>query len=175
MNCANRFTMRGNLESPITADEKIRLADIIRSHSSVDAISGCRIWTGRLSGRGYPTIFFRGINAVVHKLVLLMSGAEIPSGHLCDHTCRNRICININHLRVVTPIQNTLENSISPTAVNHAKTHCIHGHEFTEENTFWYFQNGRPCRRCRTCQRRVDNKYKMRRSAADQAELRLSA
>jgi hypothetical protein len=32
------------------------------------------------------------------------------------------------------------------------KTHCIHGHEYTPENTLWRQQvNGSPKRRCKTC------------------------
>ena len=39
-----------------------------------------------------------------------------------------------------------------PSAVNAAKTHCIHGHEFTKENTVWQRRNGRVAGRgCRTC------------------------
>lgn len=32
------------------------------------------------------------------------------------------------------------------------KTHCVHGHEYTPENTLWRRQiNGNPTRRCKTC------------------------
>lgn len=36
--------------------------------------------------------------------------------------------------------------------MNRAKTHCIHGHEFTEENTMWFGPDKR-LRYCRTCKR----------------------
>lgn len=35
---------------------------------------------------------------------------------------------------------------------NGKKTHCIHGHEFTEENTYTYIVNGKECRKCKTCE-----------------------
>lgn len=45
---------------------------------------------------------------------------------------------------------------------NHArKTHCIHGHEFTPENTRTYtFPNGVVARFCRACKRNSNLKYR---------------
>ena len=40
--------------------------------------------------------------------------------------------------------------------VNKAKTHCPHGHEYTEENT--YFDG--LARRCRTCARKRTNEWR---------------
>ena len=37
---------------------------------------------------------------------------------------------------------------------NVGKTHCIHGHEFTEENTLLKVQDGKEHRACKTCNRR---------------------
>lgn len=39
-----------------------------------------------------------------------------------------------------------------------AKTHCKHGHEFTEENIYWY----RGCRTCRACARLKEGRRRMR-------------
>ena len=33
------------------------------------------------------------------------------------------------------------------------KTHCIHGHELTEANTYTYVRGGRVSRTCRECNR----------------------
>jgi hypothetical protein len=44
-------------------------------------------------------------------------------------------CCNPSHLRVATKYQNGTENNDSPHAKNAQKTHCIHGHAFTPENT----------------------------------------
>jgi hypothetical protein len=41
-----------------------------------------------------------------------------------------------------------------PPAINAAKTHCIHGHEFTPENTYWITTHpGKLWRHCKECQR----------------------
>ena len=39
------------------------------------------------------------------------------------------------------------------------RTHCLHGHEYTEENTYWF----RGKRHCRACQREKDAKRRPRR------------
>jgi len=41
--------------------------------------------------------------------------------------------------------------------VMRAKTHCPRGHEYTEENTYWYQGKNRQCRQCRRC--RVSTNY----------------
>jgi transcription elongation factor Elf1 len=64
-----------------------------------------------------------------------------------DHICRNRACVNPGHLRVVTPKQNVLENSLGRTAINKCKTHCPKGHPFDDENTF-RAGTQRQCREC---------------------------
>lgn len=49
-------------------------------------------------------------------------------------------------MEIVTRRENILRGT-GPTAVNAAKTHCIHGHEFTPENTL----PNQGARKCRTC------------------------
>lgn len=46
------------------------------------------------------------------------------------------------------------------------KTHCIHGHEYTPENTLMFKSNGVPLiRRCKTCQY-ASNKASLERRAS---------
>ncbi len=82
---------------------------------------------------------------------------EIPDDLVIDHTCRNRGCVNPNHLEPVTQQVNTLRGE-GPAAINARKTHCVRGHELTLENTYVY--NNRGGRRCRLCfQVRFREKY----------------
>lgn len=65
-----------------------------------------------------------------------------------DHQCRNPLCVNPDHLELVTRWENN-RRSQSPSAQNARKTRCPQGHRFTEENTYRY----RGERHCRACDR----------------------
>ena len=52
---------------------------------------------------------------------------------------------------------------VGVTAINAAKTHCIHGHEFSKENTL-VLKNGN--RQCRMCHRERNRLYHTRKKAA---------
>jgi hypothetical protein len=78
-------------------------------------------------------------------------GIKIPSGMFIDHKCRNRSCVRPDHLRIVTPRINALENSGSPLAENHLKTHCPKGHAYSVENTYLSWRKNGTSRSCKTC------------------------
>lgn len=97
---------------------------------------------------GYGRVGHNGKIVNVHCYVWERDVGPIPEGLIIDHQCRNRACFNVKHLRVVTYQTNAVENSVSPQAINAAKTHCVHGHPFDDANTMITKQG---TRRCRTC------------------------
>lgn len=127
---------------------------------------GCWDWLGSLRPNGYGYIRFSGDTFVAHRLSFELTGHSIPSGAVIDHLCRNRRCVNPDHLEPVENRENVLRG-VGPTAVNSKKTHCSRGHRFTRENTYlWASRDGSQHRQCRECQRQMGRERRARRSAA---------
>ena len=109
----------------------------------------CIEWEGKRSSEGYGRLCIRGKKLYAHRAVYEAVHGPIPAGMWIDHICRNRMCINPEHLRIVTPKQNALENSDSISAKNSVKTHCSNGHKFNKKNTYWRIDGkGRICKEC---------------------------
>lgn len=115
--------------------------------------AGCWLWTGRKNNMGYGNMTLtpiagRGQVRLVHRIAYEHFVGPIPQGMQLDHLCRVRSCFNPEHLEPVTSQANTLRGA-GPTAVNAAKTQCVHGHEFTQDNTYLRPGGQRECRTCR--------------------------
>lgn len=110
--------------------------------------TGCIEWTGATDDDGYGYSFMTPWGRLrPHQAAYVLAVGQIPEGKELDHLCRNPPCVHPGHLDPVTHRENVLRGD-SPAAIHARKTHCVHGHEFTEENTYWY-GNRRRCRACR--------------------------
>lgn len=108
---------------------------------------GCWPWIGARKPTGYGNFLLKGRFIGAHVASFILHGGTIPEGKQIDHTCGHPSCVNPEHLRVVTPSENILA---SRRHWNRSKTHCIHGHEFTPENTYYNAKrNARSCRACK--------------------------
>lgn len=76
-----------------------RGADLTRY--AVDHATGCWAWQGALSQQGYGVARYGGRYAAAHRAVWLASGREIPAGAHLHHICRNRACVNPDHVEVL--------------------------------------------------------------------------
>lgn len=119
----------------------------------VDSITGCWNWIGAKAGAGYGIFFMRTVNGkmryvYVHRFSWEYHHTEqIPENREPDHLCNNKGCANPEHLRIVTHRENVLRGN-SIVARNASRTHCPHGHEYTEENTRITKKGDRLCRAC---------------------------
>src|SRR6185295_7895059 len=96
--------------------------------------SGCWIFMGHCTERGYARVRFNGKNTRVHRLFYEYFVGRIPTGLMPDHTCRVRCCVNPFHVTPKTSKDNVL-CGIGLTAMNARKTHCRKGHPYDEINT----------------------------------------
>ena len=118
----------------------------------LDPATGCWLWIAGKDAYGYGQFHGgRGLTSRAHRWSWMLYRGEIPSGVFIDHMCRVKHCVNPDHLRLATPAQNTLENSVGITAQNKIKTHCSRGHEYAGRNLAIKIEKGKPRRVCRRC------------------------
>lgn len=113
--------------------------------------SGCWNWIGVISPKGYGT-FHKVVNGIhknlyAHRISYEYFRKKIPKGLTIDHLCRNRRCINPDHLEPLTIGENVLRgNTVS--GINSRKTHCKHGHPLSGENLGIEKNGSRVCYTC---------------------------
>lgn len=118
-------------------------------------VGDCWTWLGRRDRHGYG---LWGQN-LVHRLAYEALVGFIPLGLQMDHLCRNRACLNPDHLEPVTHRQNALRG-YSFSGINAAKQECANGHPYTIENTYTRPHEPNSRRDCRQCIRDRVRRYK---------------
>lgn len=113
--------------------------------------SPCWEWTAARYGGGYGGIRVGGKLRPAHRVSYELAVGPIPEELVIDHLCRNRACVNPDHLEVVSFRENILRGKEA--ARPDLQTHCKQGHEYTPENTYIH-RRGRNCRACNTASAR---------------------
>lgn len=113
----------------------------------------CHLWTGApRNGKYGQFVDDDQRNRPAHVWAWEQERGPVPPGRVLDHyACDRMLCVNVRHLRPVTPRENVLRSETNLAAVNRAKEECPAGHRYEGENLRVDPRSGR--RICRVCAR----------------------
>lgn len=108
--------------------------------------NGCIEWTASINGAGYGTFTAASYQTVMaHRWAYERFVGLIPEGLRLDHLCRNRRCVNPEHLEPVSQRENVRRG-----LGNASKTHCPKGHPYSGSYLHIDPKTGhRSCHQCR--------------------------
>lgn len=145
--------------------------------SQVDASGDCWVWMSGRTGAGYGMYYLgEKRRAYAHRYAWQVLVGPIPDGLTIDHLCRNRACVNPDHLEPVTHRENMRR---APWATRLARaawsgqrqaiTHCPVGHPYEGANLLFDKRGYHRCRECNRIRSR-DWRKERRRTQATQRD-----
>lgn len=120
--------------------------------------SDCILWTGATQSKGYGCVGIGGNVYLTHRVAWEDANGSIPDGLTVDHLCKNRLCLNVAHMELVTRAMNSARKSASI-------EYCDAGHELSIRT-----REGREVKYCRECA--VVGERATRRSGSDSWAIR---
>lgn len=136
--------------------------------------NGCWIWNAGHKAGGYGCFYDGNKDISAHQFSFVYFKGPVPKGLEIDHLCEVKNCVNPNHLEAVTHAVNVQRGQSAKinSARSRSKTHCPHGHEYTEQNTYLtrHHKTGsynRSCKKCReVCVKKFQSAKRGNRSKA---------
>lgn len=126
-----------------------------------DGPDGCWTWLGYVRPDGYGSFMDADQRTVLpHRWLYLTTVEAIGPDMQLDHLCRNRTCVNPDHLEPVLPGENT-RRGVGPAVWHRVRAEeatgkCAGGHAWSPETTYYRPTDG--FRECRVCRRERDSR-----------------
>ncbi len=118
----------------------------------IEVESGCHEWQAAKNSEGYGNFWDKRFQTMrgAHRVGWEMLMGEVPDNMEIDHICKNKACVRLDHLRMVTGSQNTMYGHGSTLVI------CKYGHTggFRERPGYG--------RQCIECSRIKQNEYHSR-------------
>lgn len=75
--------------------------------------TGCWLWGGAQSAKGYGRVSINNKNKYTHRVMFEEHVGKIGAGMHIDHKCENKSCCNPLHLEQVTPVENMYRAAVA--------------------------------------------------------------
>jgi hypothetical protein len=149
---------------PVLPIPTLSVADDARFWAKVTSDGDCWRFTSNINTAGYGMFRIGKKKYLAHRVSFTALVTTIPDGLTLDHLCRNRACVNPDHLDPVPIGVNTARAARPPGGwLIPPTSHCRNGHEYTPDNTG---VNSNGSRKCWTCRRAQWRQQCERRKAA---------
>lgn len=119
---------------------------IARFWNNVEKTDSCWNWKG-YKDFGYGRFTIYNTKLMAHRFSYEMKNGMIDPELCLDHLCRNKKCVNPDHLEAVT-IGENVRRGISTAATNFNKITCIRNHLLSGDNLYITKDGRRQCRAC---------------------------
>ncbi len=104
-----------------------------RFWEKVDASGDCWEWTASCQPSGYGQISIGHDGTLLaHRVAWELLVSPIPIGMQLDHLCRNKRCVNPDHLEPVTWQENLRRGAPGAADQLRGRTHCKWGHSLED-------------------------------------------
>lgn len=128
-------------------------ATLRKMWAKIEVPSGCWIWKGAKQHPGYPvamSVDGSRINSGPgtyrpQRLMFHWFKYPIPDGFTVDHLCKNKMCVNPDHMEDVTQGENARRA--------HKRKYCKRGHPQIPKNRYSYMSKLGKRERCLPCMR----------------------